>query len=183
LTNLGGGGTDPSVSGPGTTDGRSDVPASRWYFGYGSNMDPETFADRRGMRPLEALVAELHGWELCFDLPVGPGERGVANLCRAPGTVTWGVVYHLTDEDCVRLDRTEGVNRGFYARRDVQVCTAAGYLVDAFTYESAIRVPARKPSARYMGLLLRGARHHGLPASWIAHLEGVVLAVDERTAS
>jgi cation transport regulator ChaC len=171
------------VSGAGTHDDRLDAPATRWYFGYGSNMDPETFVGRRKMRPLESLVATLDGWELRFDLPVGPGERGVANLRTVPDATTWGVVYHLTDADCVLLDRTEGVGHGVYARRDVRVRTVTGRVVESFTYESVIREPARTPSARYIGLLLRGARHHGLPAAWIAHLEAFVLAVDERTAS
>ena len=38
----------------------------------------------------------------------------------------------------------------------------------------------RKPSARYMGLILDGARAHALPDGWIAALEASELAVDER---
>ena len=38
----------------------------------------------------------------------------------------------------------------------------------------------RKPSRRYLGLLLTGARHHGLPDEWVARLRGWPLAVDER---
>jgi cation transport regulator ChaC len=161
------------------------VPASRsrWYFAYGSNMDPDTFVGRRRIRPIETRVTALEGWTLCFDLPVGPGERGVANLARAAAATTWGVAYRILDEDCARLDRSEGVDRGVYARRDVVVRGVDGLVVDAFTYESVHRAPGRKPSARYLGLLLRGARHHGLPAAWIGHLETLELAVDERLGS
>ena len=38
----------------------------------------------------------------------------------------------------------------------------------------------RKPSARYLGLLLEGAREHGLPADYVAQLEKLELAHDER---
>lgn len=150
-----------------------------WYFAYGSNMDPDTFIGRRRMRPLQSRVAVLAGWELCFDLPVGQGERAVANLRADAGRATWGVAYRIPGFDVERLDRSEGVDRGFYARRDVTV-RADGLALAAFTYESVHRMTARRPSARYLGLLLRGARHHGLPAEWIAHLEALDLAIDER---
>ena len=38
----------------------------------------------------------------------------------------------------------------------------------------------RKPSARYLGLLIDGARAHALPAEYVAFLEGHELAWDER---
>jgi hypothetical protein len=44
-------------------------------------------------------------------------------------------------------------------------------------------VAGRKPSRRYLRLLLDGAREHGLPEEWIRHLEGLELAVDERLGS
>jgi hypothetical protein len=52
--------------------------------------------------------------------------------------------------------------------------------VRAWTLASGFAAKGRKPSARYIGLLLEGAREHGLPAEWIAHLESFELAVDER---
>jgi cation transport regulator ChaC len=158
-----------------TTDGTC------WYFGYGSNMSPQTFLERRGMQPLETRVARLEGWSLCFDLPVGPGERAVANLWPAPDTHIWGVVYRLGAADCERLDRSEGVPQGVYDRLEVQVCCAAEPAVlTAFTYQSRHRRDGRRPSARYLGIMLDGARHHRLPADWVAYLERFELAVDER---
>lgn len=161
--------------------GRADAsPTWRWYFAYGSNMDPDTFVGRRRMCPVEACVTRLDGWALCFDLPVGPGERGVANLRPEAAAMTWGVAYRIAAGECERLDRSEGVDRGFYLRRDVVVRSESDHALEAFTYESTRGVPGRRPSARYLGLLLRGARHHGLPAAWVAYLEGLELAVDER---
>ena len=51
-----------------------------WYFGYGSNMSRSIFCERRGMRPLATRWGWLEGYRLCFDLPIGPGERAVANV-------------------------------------------------------------------------------------------------------
>ena len=151
-----------------------------WYFAYGSNMSPATFLGRRGMRPLETRAALLDGYRLCFDIPVGPGERGVANVAPEPGAVTHGVAYLLTLDDGERLDQTEGVPR-LYVRHTVGVLLAAGGgAVQGFTYRSNISVPTRKPSARYLGLLLDGARQHQLPEAYIRDLERLELAIDER---
>ena len=150
-----------------------------WYFGYGSNMSPATFLGRRQMRPLETRWGWLDGFRLSFNIPVGSGERGVANVEADDKGRTCGVLYLLPPVDCDRLDRTEGVPAGLYRR--IAVAVAVGeQRVPAFTYQSSLTQAGRKPSARYMGLLLEGARHHGLPPSYIHYLESFDLAWDER---
>jgi hypothetical protein len=155
-----------------------------WYFAYGSNLAPSTFTGRRGITPLDAHAGWLDDFSLCFDLPVGPGERGVANVVACPGSRLWGVAYHITTADAERLDRTEGVDRGYYVRAPVTVRrTEPAEPIAAFTYQSRHGVVGRKPSARYIGIILEGARHHALPVEWIAYLEALELAVDERLAA
>lgn len=156
--------------------------AALWYFGYGSNMCRSTFLGRRRMRPLAVRWGWLDDFRLCFDLPVGPGERGVANVRQRRGHRVCGVLYLLTPADCTHLDRTEGVHRGYYRRIGVRVLAEGEEWLDAFTYHSARGRPDRKPSARYMELLLRGAREHGLPAEYVGYLRGFELARDERTS-
>jgi cation transport regulator ChaC len=153
-----------------------------WYFGYGSNVDPRTFLGRRRMRPLETAAARLSGWRLVFDLGVGPGERAVANVRREPDEHIWGVAYRLDSEAAVRLDRSEGVHRGFYQRQPVELGLRDDRSIEAYTLRSDHGKPGRKPSRRYLGLLLAGARHHALPEDWIAWLRAHELAVDERSA-
>jgi cation transport regulator ChaC len=157
-----------------------------WYFAYGSNMGRATFVERRGMRPQAARRAVLDGHRLCFDLPIGPGERGVANLVATPAARTWGVIYRLSADACAFLDRTEGVDRGFYRRIAIEVVADDGAhpeRVAAFAYQGDARDPRRKPSARYLGLLLAGARERALPAEYVAWLEAFPLAIDEREAA
>jgi 2-hydroxychromene-2-carboxylate isomerase len=151
-----------------------------WYFAYGSNMSPAIFTARRGIRPLATRWGWLPDHRLCFDLPIGPGERGCANVAADPGARIAGVLYCLTPEDAERLDRTEGVPVGVYRRIPVEVAVGEADAVAAFTYQSALGIPGRRPSARYLGLLLEGARAHGLPPEYIAWLEGFDLAFDER---
>ena len=151
-----------------------------WYFAYGSNMQRDTFERRRGMRPTRSRWAWLAGHGLCFDLPVGPGERGVANLIAAEGADVYGVLYEITAAELETLDRTEGVHVEFYVRVKVAVAAADGERVEAWTYVSERRSTGRKPSERYLGLLLEGAREHALPQDYVRRLEAFELAHDER---
>jgi cation transport regulator ChaC len=151
-----------------------------WYFAYGSNMQRATFLERRRMQPIAVRWGWLHDHRLCFDLPVGPGERGVANVVRSIGDRVCGVLYQLTAAEFDRLDLTEGVPAGLYRRLRVDVVDGAGERLDALAYGSTISVPGRRPSARYLGLLLEGARENGLPAEWIELLARLDLAIDER---
>ncbi len=151
-----------------------------WYFAYGSNMQRAIFCERRGMRPRAARAARLFDYRLCFNLPIGPGERGVGNVEPEAGACTWGVVYLLTPDELARLDLTEGVSRRVYQRIVVDVVTADGERVAAHVYRSTRTREGRKPSARYLGLLLDGAREHGLPVEYVRLLEAFELAHDER---
>ena len=156
--------------------------AGCWYFAYGSNMGRATFVERRRITPLATRRAYLDGHRVCFDLPIGPGERGVANLIVEPGARTWGVAYLLSTATCEFLDRTEGVHRGLYRRLSIVVVDDQAGRLPAFAYQGEARDPRRKPSARYLGLLLTGARELALPAAYIAWLEAFPLAIDEREA-
>jgi len=153
-----------------------------WYFAYGSNMQRATFIERRRMQPRDVRRAYVDDHRLCFDLPIGPGERGVANLVVEPGARTWGVAYHLSAAACDFLDRTEGVDRGFYRRIAIAAVTDEGERLAAFAYQGARRDARRKPSARYLGLLVAGAREWALPAEYLAWLASFPLAADERDA-
>jgi cation transport regulator ChaC len=153
---------------------------SLWYFAYGSNLSRQTFVERRGMQPASTAWGWLDGWRLCFDLPVGPGERGVANVVPEEGSRTCGVLYLISAEEAERLDRSEGVFGSLYSRVEVQVSTQHGENLYAFTYHSSYSSPGRKPSPRYIGLLLQGALEHGLPAEYVAFLRRFELAHDER---
>jgi cation transport regulator ChaC len=154
--------------------------AGLWYFAYGSNLHDAIFRERRAMQAQATHPGWLDGFELRFNLPVGPGERAVANIEPLPGARVWGAVYLLTTADGERLDRSEGVHFGAYRRLDVEVRQADDTTRRAFTYCSSRTRPDRKPSARYLGLMVEGARQRGLPDEYVRWLERFELAHDER---
>jgi gamma-glutamylcyclotransferase (GGCT)/AIG2-like uncharacterized protein YtfP len=151
-----------------------------WYFAYGSNLHRAIFIDQRKMSPLATRWGWLGGYRLCFNIPVGPGERGVANVESDMHARVCGALYLLSAEQAEHLDRTEGVNFGIYRRLPVEVLTETDERITAFAYQSALTIEGRKPSPRYMNLLLEGASQHGLPAAWTDFLRSFELAVDER---
>jgi gamma-glutamylcyclotransferase len=151
-----------------------------WYLGYGSNMNRGIFEDRRGMRPIQAQPALLENYRLIFNLAIGPGERGVANLETEVGARTWGVLYLITVKQAEHLDRTEGVPRGTYRRIPVSAIVDGSEQIAAFTYQSARISLGRKPSPRYIGLMIEGAAQHGLPPGYLQYLRTFELAADER---
>jgi len=155
--------------------------AYEWYFAYGSNLDPATFCGRRRVQPRATWRGVLRDFELAFDLPVGPSNRGVANLALASGEEVWGAVYQIAQSSGQQLDRSEGVHRDFYRRTAVSIDLDGGQKIDAFTYTSKRGRSGRLPSARYLGLIVNGAIHHRLPVPWIDFLRAWPLAIDERS--
>jgi hypothetical protein len=94
----------------------------------------------------------------------------------APG----GVLYLITVEQSEHLDRTEGVPRGAYRRIPVRAIVDGSERIEAFAYQSDRISLGRKPSPRYLGLLIEGAVQHGLPPVYLRYLRSFELAADER---
>jgi len=139
-----------------------EIKTLTYYFAYGSNMSRGTFEDRRGMRPIQAHPAMLENYRLCFNLPIGPGERGVANLESEPGAHTWGVLYLITVEQSLHLDRTEGVPRGAYRRIPVSAIVDSGERIAAFAYQAQAFTTLHRSADRRCDA--------PWPASFLSHL-------------
>ena len=80
----------------------------RWYyFAYGSNMSLQQMAERC---PASLLMGkgriEGYRWQI--------NGRGVANIVKSANDSVEGLVYQVDAKDKRRLDRSEGVARGFY---------------------------------------------------------------------
>jgi hypothetical protein len=147
-----------------------------WYFAYGSNMQPATFAGRRGITPSRAVAARAPGWRLTLDkAPLVPIGESFANLLAEPAAEAYGVLYEISHADLAHVDLTEGVLIGNYARIEIPVVplAASDGPARAYTLVSDKRSADLRPSDYYMGLLIEGAEIHGLPPEWIAMLRAV----------
>ncbi|MCH7486632.1 MAG: gamma-glutamylcyclotransferase [Proteobacteria bacterium] len=151
---------------------RRSIPDPVWYFAYGSNMNERLFRERRHMTPIETRIGRLTNHRLCFTVGGGmrPGRSAPANIADDPGGTVLGVLYLLTLPKFVRLDASEGRQ---YAYLWTEVEDAAGNIVPAVTFKVPAAAPEGRPSLRYLDLLREAARQRGLPAEYVAFLDGV----------
>jgi gamma-glutamylcyclotransferase len=152
------------------------------YFAYGSNMQSATLRGRRGIDYRSAIPARAVGWKVVLNKPALIGKSGFANLIEESGSFAFGVVFDVSEDDLAHIELTEGVIIGNYRRVIVAVQPLGDAYADtltAFSLSSDRMDPQARPSARYMRLLIDGAREHGLPADYIDHLTSVVPSLEE----
>ena len=143
------------------------------YFAYGSNLEPVQMKRRC---PSHRVVgrATLPGHRLVF--PVRSGGDwggGVAGIepCDAPDATVHGVLFEVDDADLAALDRYEAVAEGMYRRERVTVHLEDGGATESWTYYATPDPTGPSPpSRRYLNAILAGARHHGLPGSYVETL-------------
>ncbi|HRE21576.1 MAG TPA: gamma-glutamylcyclotransferase [Rhabdaerophilum sp.] len=134
----------------------------RWYFAYGSNMNPaRLFGERmvgNGIEHGRRLPASLPGWRLAFNKPWSRFDgAGAANIVRDAAAVVHGTINELPEAGFDVLDRYEGVAGGHYIRADVMVLDGEGQNTTAMTYVSRYRLTeGLKPACAYLAHLLAG---------------------------
>jgi cation transport regulator ChaC len=150
---------------------------SRYYFAYGSNMNPARVA-QRGLRFDEVRNATIDGVRLTFDKQSREHPHcGHANLTFAPGARTEGVLYRLdSSAEIQKIDRFE-VAPINYSRDVVWVHTDDGELA-AWTYfaNAAVIRMGLRPERTYLNHLLAGRDY--LSAAYFDWL-GRVACVDD----
>ncbi len=159
------------------------------YFAYGSNLDPEQMQARC---PGHRVVgrAWLPDYRLCFP------RRSYIRKCATAGIEpcldkgvwgVWGALYELRRDDMEFLDRREGYwsceadrqNSHEIGLIQVRRDSREGTAFTAYTYFAVPDDTNVLPSPDYMGHLIRGGLHHGLPEDYIAALN---LIATERVA-
>jgi gamma-glutamylcyclotransferase (GGCT)/AIG2-like uncharacterized protein YtfP len=147
--------------------------ATTKYFAYGSNMVHDRMAKRvpssRVLGP-----AELPGYSFCFNKLSKDGSAK-ANIISSgnPDDVVYGVLYELDEVDRPKLDRVEGLGKG-YDITQVSVRTETGDQ-SALTYVAAPQAVRNKlkPYLWYKNLVLDGAKLNHLPPEYIRQIEAV----------
>ena len=149
------------------------------YFAYGSNLCSARLRERAPSAAVVA-VATLRAHVLRFHKI---GLRDGSGKCNALATkivadVIWGAVYELEPADKSRLDRAEGLGRG-YLERIVEV-DAPGGLISASTYVAspdAIRSDLR-PFPWYKDFVVAGAIEHDLPPEYVGAIRAARVVPD-----
>ncbi len=130
--------------------------ANRFYFAYGSNMNPDRIRERI---PQARLVgtAFILGWRL--------KERLYADIERSAGGRVDGVLYLLTQTEILHLDAYEGYPR-IYGCVELDAIIDPEHWVSAFTYvmtEATRRDrEGKKYPEDYRLICSAGAQWHGI---------------------
>ena len=139
----------------------------RWYFAYGSNLCIDQKQKRTGVIR-RAVRCRLTEYRFAFNKRGRNGEV-FANIMPAPGHEVWGVVYLCSPAALREMDKHEGVSGGDYRHLPIEVVTDDGEKLNALTYVAGVAFVCeeRVPSKTYISRIMRGARHHKLPAAYI----------------
>ena len=145
-------------------------------FAYGSNMSTARLQDR-----VPSARAAGIGQLKRFSLRWHKRGRDGSGKCHARATtlhsdVVWGVLFEISRSDKPRLDKAEGLGRG-YEEKEVDVTTDLGE-VRALMYSATDLERSLLPFHWYKDFVVSGAREHGLPVDYIRNLEKVRSAPD-----
>ncbi len=142
------------------------------YFSYGSFLDSATLK-RHCPKAVYKGKALLPNWEVQFNFMSRTYNGGVTGIEPAAAKLTRGVLYEVDNDELLRLDFIEGVPEGIYFRQTIYVVDEAGKAVKAATYRTTNPKGPFKPTKKYLGLMVNGAKEHGLDADYVKQLEAV----------
>jgi gamma-glutamylcyclotransferase len=142
------------------------------YFSYGSFLDFETLKKHC---PSAKIVARavIPNWEVQFNFMSKTYNGGVTGIEPALNQVVYGVVYDVSEEEMIYLDTIEGVPSGIYYRHTITVVKDNGEILKAYTYRTTNPRGPFKPTKRYVGLMVKGAKEHGIEPDYVRKLESI----------
>eukprot|EP01006_Ploeotia_vitrea_P066389 TRINITY_DN94877_c0_g1_i1.p1 TRINITY_DN94877_c0_g1~~TRINITY_DN94877_c0_g1_i1.p1 ORF type:complete len:261 (+),score=7.38 TRINITY_DN94877_c0_g1_i1:37-819(+) len=157
------------------------MPSHAYYFGFGSNMNPETLKMRK-VSPLSSFPCRIWGWQLSYRYSgLAFNEPAYFTIEPAPQNVcVHGVVHELTQEDMEQIRYSEsGGGQGGVAGYEWKELAAHPYnggetcLVQALVGTVHTLRNGTVVSKRYKTLCLRGAQGAGLHADYLAYLASI----------
>ena len=141
------------------------------YFAYGSNLNYRQMRER--CPSAEVLSkAKKYNYELCFPLiSKKRGNKGVASIKKLRGSVVEGVVYRISKNDFLELDKFEADGLR-YQRKKVFVKLKGNIQKLVWTYiANSSHEENFKPGNDYLNLILSGAEQHMLSKNYIKNIK------------
>ncbi len=139
------------------------------YFAYGSNLNREDLAQWCNTKNCtipelrNPNIFRLENYVVGFTRKSTSRDGGVADIIHSNGDFCYGIVFDVTEKELKIIDEKEGVKYGVYRRFNITD--------SMISYEVVKKTAFVKPSSKYVDLIIEGARHYGLPHSWIEKLE------------
>lgn len=139
------------------------------YFAFGSNLSSRRLLQRIPEASVHC-VATLNRHRLCWR----KNDRGQSGKCDIEFTgniddIVYGIIYLMTDDQKRVLDAYETAGFG-YDHKHIEVITADGDIVEAFTYYALDIDHLQQPYHWYKEHVLRGALEHDFPPHYVEHI-------------
>ncbi len=148
------------------------------YFSYGSFLDSETLK-KHALNAKYMKRAVLYDFEVKFNFLSKTYDGGVTGVEPATGKKAFGVLYNVSPNEIEKLDIVEGVPAGIYYRETVTVIDEDGNEHRAETYRTTDPKGPFTPTKRYLVLMIRGAKEHGLDPDYIKELEELYATLEK----
>jgi gamma-glutamylcyclotransferase len=121
-------------------------------------------------------AARLSGYQFGITRHSRLRDCGTANIFPRRGEEVWGAVYQVSDAELLVMDRFEdGYRREFLS---VHPADDGSRPIEALVYVAEIEKNVPLPNAEYKRIILEGAKHWQLPASYRAMLEAIEAAAE-----
>jgi hypothetical protein len=149
------------------------------YFAYGSNMKAEQMKNRcPSTRYIGRGVLRNH--KIGFTRYSSKRESSVADIIPSSNQSVWGVIYEISENDLLQLDRHEGhpniykrikrtilqITKLQYSNYDNLLLSKEYTEVDAEVYDVVLKQIEPTPNLDYLRLILDGAFEHDLPIAY-----------------
>lgn len=134
------------------------------YFAYGSNMNHEQIKQRC---PSSKFIkrASKKGYKFVYDGYSMKWKAAVANIVESTGSVVWGGLFEINDDNLAALDCYENYPKS-YDKKTIIVRDDEGKNHGAIAY---FRVGQKVgvPHEKYREIVIQGASDCGLPEDYI----------------
>lgn len=145
-------------------------------FAFGANLSVKQMRDRYPS-VIVAGMAYYPNHTLAFTRKSKVKNRKggwSADMVFSPGKRVWGVLYYLTTPDLLLLDKQETTHLDDgYLRQKIVVFGPDNEERCAWAYFVKVKKGNGLPHPLYMEKILKGAKGHRLPPSYIAHLNSI----------
>jgi len=148
------------------------------YFAYASFLSSAVLREHC---PSARFVtrAYLPNFRVDFTYMSKTRNCGVASVEPAPREIARGVVYDVPEDEMEHLDVVEAVPQGHYYRETYLLVDEGGKLIRADTYRATEPNGPFTPNREYVGLMLDGAKEHGMDPEYIEHLQRLLSRLRE----
>jgi gamma-glutamylcyclotransferase len=138
------------------------------YFAYGSNLLRARLVARVSIIE-DCGVRTLPGRQLHFHKR-GRDGSGKCNIADCNDSLVYGVLYKLTNDAMIALDKIEGSGGGY---QRITIPLGSGIQAQTYIAEASWIDAALAPFTWYRDLVIAGAKEHHFPEPYIAQLFNV----------